>query len=191
MTADQSDWPRCLSIGQMRVGKLPGLHRAPGEYRFSKWGVFVDLETMETIPDGHLIIHSGWCPLGRMMVMDKTVGFLDPEGTVWVAWKGMCFNGRSMPRTLWTIVSPFTGRGRDASAFHDSGCITRDVSSWHVHKMFYRCLRAKGVNPFLAGWEWFGVFLRCWFRPRWKSGYKVPKTAGCPCDVVKAALDFK
>ena len=86
-------------------------------------------------------------PDGRRMRLLKTITFTDAKGKVWTAPKGRIVDGASIPRILWRAVgSPFVGKYRRGSVFHDVACEDRTESYKDVHVMFAEAIACDGVS---------------------------------------------
>lgn len=112
---------------------------------------------------GHVV--SEWLGDGRSMRLTEPFEYVDPEGARWVAPAGSIVNGASIPRFFWRIVgSPLTGCYRRASVLHDVHCDFRTRSWQHVHRMFYRAMRADGCGWLQASVMYWAVRI---FGPKW------------------------
>jgi len=90
----------------------------------------------------------------RDMKILEDVFYVDPRGRSWRALKGDVINGVSSG-WFWSRLFPrYHGRPRTASAFHDVYCGEKMRASTEVHRMFYECLRCKGVWAVKAWIMW-------------------------------------
>ena len=106
-----------------------------------------------------------WLDNGRDMRIVKEVKYIDPYGIEWIAPVDAIINGASIPQPLWSAVgSPFVGKYRRASVFHDVACTEQTRPSMQVHKMFYNAMIEDGVEPEKAESFYSIVVL---FGPRW------------------------
>ena len=116
---------------------------------------------------------------GRSMRIDRAVSFTDPKKAVWHVPIGAIVDGASIPQKLQPFVgTPFVGKYRRATVFHDFYCDTK-LRKWKdVHEMFYYAMRADGVSKVQAVIMWAAVR---YFGPRWRG---LSKTGECidSCD---------
>jgi len=105
-------------------------------------------------------------PDNRNVTLLNELSFIDPDGLLWTAPKGIVVDGASIPWPLWSIVgSPYTGGYRRASVIHDRYCDTKERSWEDTHYVFYRASRVDGVTEWFAKLLYGGVLS---FGPRWK-----------------------
>jgi len=56
----------------------------------------------------------------RNMTLEEDLYYIDSGGREWLAPKGSCLNGATIPRALWSAIgSPYVGAYRRASIVHD------------------------------------------------------------------------
>jgi len=103
----------------------------------------------------------------RSMRLDRAATYTDPKGQAWPVPKGAVVDGASIPQSLQLFVgTPFVGRYRRATVFHDFYCDTK-LRQWKdVHEMFYYAMRADGVGRRQAQIMWAAVR---YFGPRWRG----------------------
>lgn len=101
----------------------------------------------------------------RKMRLEQDAFYVDPKGTIWGAYKGLEFDGASIPRALWSLTGdPFTGDYRDAAVFHDQAYKLRARPKSECDRMFYNAMRCSGVGAFRAKKMYWAVK---WFGPKW------------------------
>ncbi|MBN1517375.1 DUF1353 domain-containing protein [Candidatus Sumerlaeota bacterium] len=90
-----------------------------------------------------------WEPDGVWMKLTRTVYYEDPSGVIWTAPRGTYVNGSSIPQGFWsTVGSPYRGRHRYASVFHDVACLLgpQPGRDWKtIHRMYYNACRCGGM----------------------------------------------
>lgn len=132
------------------------------------FGYFVDFDTpgqLQAAEDYEVIV-AAWVRNSRDMRIVKPARFVDPDGISWDATVGDIVNGLSIPRFFRRIFSPYKGKSREASVFHDVYCGLRTRPSKQVHRMFYYALRANKVGWIEAYTMWICVR---GFGPRFKG----------------------
>jgi hypothetical protein len=109
----------------------------------------------------------------RDMRVKEQSRYVDRYGNWWMVLPGSVINGagrRWHSKILLCfacrILPKFVGRYRTASVFHDRYCQLNEYPSWMVHRMFYECMRCKGVGPIQAWVMWAAVRL---FGPRFSG----------------------
>ncbi|MEN8141930.1 MAG: DUF1353 domain-containing protein, partial [Thermodesulfobacteriota bacterium] len=110
----------------------------------------------------------------RKMRLLKTLTFTDGAGKVWEAPAGAKIDGASIPKLLWSLIgSPFVGKYRRATVFHDIYCQTRSEPHRKVHDMFLEAMLADGVSVSKAKMMHDAVIN---YGPRWdKDGNLIDK----------------
>ena len=110
-------------------------------------------------------VKTEWVDNGRDMVILNHVSFTAPNGIIWSVYPGEIINGASIPRLFWRVVgSPYVGKYRRASAFHDVYCINRSRTWEAVHKVFKTMMLCDGVSKVKAETMYRAVRH---FGPRW------------------------
>lgn len=127
--------------------------------REARWGRF----------EGRVVTE--WLRDGRFMKLEEPFTFVEVDGRRWTAPKGARVNGASIPRIAWSLVgSPFDGLYREASVVHDVACDPEHQylgATWQqAHLMFYRAMRARGVDIETAKSFYAAVYH---FGPRWEE----------------------
>jgi len=101
----------------------------------------------------------------RDMRILSEIRYIDPKGVEWIVPVDAIINGASIPKRLWSLIgSPFVGRYRRASVFHDQACTERTRPWKQVHKMFYYAMLEDGVPKDTAYLMYVAVRD---FGPRW------------------------
>lgn len=101
----------------------------------------------------------------RNMKILEDCAYTEASGKEWKAKTGTIVDGASIPKSFWSIIgSPLTGAYRNASVFHDVGCIERNESWQSVHSMFYKGMRCSGVPANKAKVMFAAVW---YYGPRW------------------------
>ena len=100
-----------------------------------------------------------WLSDGRKMILIEDYTFVDECNTKWTAPKATVIDGASIPRLLWRLGSPYSGKYRNASVIHDYFCQIKTISSDKVHKMFYEAMLCSGVVKYKAYIMYLGVKL--------------------------------
>jgi len=96
----------------------------------------------------------------------ETVTYTDPFNRTWDAPEGWVVDGSSIPRVFWTIVaSPYVGKHRNASVFHDVACDRKEAPWQDVHTMYYNACRLGGVGNAKAKLMFAAVWMG---GPRWE-----------------------
>ncbi len=105
----------------------------------------------------------------RDMTLEEDFYYIDGLGKKWLAKKGSCLNGATIPRFLWSAVgSPYTGKYRRASIIHDVAIgelCNPDVSKSERKKgdrMFYSACRHDGCSRRFAAILYIGVRFGSW-----------------------------
>jgi len=90
--------------------------------------------------------------------------YVDKRGIPWHVFQGEVINGagrrwhsKLLLLLACRILPKFVGRYRTASVFHDRYCDVKQRPSWMVHRMFYECMRCKGVGWIQARIMWAAV----------------------------------
>jgi len=108
----------------------------------------------------------------RVMVLLEDFAYVDANGLRWVAEKGTCIDGASIPSVFWTLIGPpFVGQYRRASVVHDAFCKTQRRSWQDTHRMFWEACLAGGVPSPKAKVMGYGVYR---FGPRWDASVPSP-----------------
>ena len=118
-----------------------------------------------------------WLSDGRTCRLLHDYEFRTKDGTIWLLPKDALVDGASIPRMLWSISgSPFVGKYRVASAFHDHHCVIRTHPYHAVHNMFWECMLVCGVDRNKADRMWWAVMT---FGPKWdpKTGLDIERSA--------------
>ncbi len=134
------------------------------------WSQVVEGQELPTSPKGRYIgsVIVQLLPNGRSVKLLKTLTYVDPTGTEWVAPEGAIVDGASIPQAAWSFIGgPFEGPYRDASIIHDVACEQRTRSSRKVHEAFYYAMLTSGVSPAKAKVMYAAVYH---FGPRWVVG---------------------
>jgi hypothetical protein len=121
------------------------------------FGFFADMAqwpSVVKIGDDQAILTVELSRKTREATLTKDALFIDPDGVHWWCYAGTKFNGLSVPRIFWRLCWPYEARSREASAFHDRYCVTKERPSPEVHGMFYYAMRANGVGAFSAWIRW-------------------------------------
>jgi len=89
---------------------------------------------------------------GRNAQVLEIMLFQDNNGVIWPVYPGNIVNGSNIPQTVWSWIgkSPFVGRHRIASAFHDPQCVGRTEPCNTVHRMYYDACMAAGEDEVVA-----------------------------------------
>ncbi len=103
---------------------------------------------------------------GRLVRLVEPFGYVDPFGMNWDVPANIRVDGASIPRVLWSLGSPFTGKYRDASVIHDYFCDIRSRTWGAVHRVFYDAMITSGVHKAQAVVMYAAV---CWGGPRWSQ----------------------
>ena len=91
---------------------------------------------------------------GRHARLEHALYYRDKKGDLHVAWKGMIFDGASIPRLFWRLIgSPFTGKYRVAAIIHDAEC----KQVWHLAADLFRLAREQIDATFLEMMAHLGV----------------------------------
>lgn len=105
----------------------------------------------------------------REMILQEDLSFIDPDGRQWVALKGSCLNGASIPQALWSFIGgPYSGRYRRASVVHDAsvaelcGPGVPEAERRKADRMFYHACRHDGCTMFQAAALYIGVRIGSW-----------------------------
>lgn len=105
----------------------------------------------------------------RNMTLEEDFYYIDGSGEKWLAKKGSCLNGATIPRFLWSAVgSPYIGKYRRASILHDVAVgelCNPDVSNSDRRKgdrMFYSACRHDGCSKRFAAILYIGVRFGSW-----------------------------
>jgi Protein of unknown function (DUF1353) len=147
-----------LSFGLVRTSLADDL---------SKFGHFVGPLDIELVDNNQ----------GSMGKLLSSYAFVDPDGKVWTAPKGLLTDGASIPQALWSIVgSPWTGLYRNAAVIHDQYCDSHSESWQAVHRVFYLGMLANGVGPIKAKIMYAAVYR---FGPRWDFVYTSKTCKDC------------
>jgi hypothetical protein len=94
-------------------------------------------------------------------------GYIDSNGLLWEAQKGLVTDCASIPPDLWGVVgAPCTGLYRRASIIHDFYCEFRYRTWESVHDVFYDAMIASGVPHLRAKVMYYAVWR---FGPRWDN----------------------
>ncbi|MGD1887733.1 MAG: DUF1353 domain-containing protein [Cohaesibacteraceae bacterium] len=94
----------------------------------------------------------------RDVELMSEVVFVSSDGTVWTVPVGTTVDGASIPRLLWTFAgSPFVGKYRRASVFHDHYCDIGTRPQAAVHLMFREVMLADGASWPEAYSKWAAV----------------------------------
>jgi hypothetical protein len=118
---------------------------------------------------GHFVgvVKAQWRPDGRTMTLLEDFSYVDPDGLVWNAPKGLVTDGASIPKLAWSLIGgPFEGQYRDAAVVHDAACDRKDRTWEAVHEMFYRAMLTSHVDLTKAKIMYAAVYH---FGPRWES----------------------
>ena len=107
---------------------------------------------------------ASFLPDGRNMRLEQPFGYIDPKGKHWDVPAGEQTDGASIPKALWVMSPPFTGKYREAAVIHDYYCRRQAVSWQGTHNVFYDAMRAGGVDERTAKVMFAAVYN---FGPRW------------------------
>lgn len=136
------------------------------------WGRFVGNEGQPV---------TKWCGDHHKMELVEDFQYVDRNGTVWTASKGIVVDGATIPGVLWSLVgSPFVGPQRNASIVHDVGCYERTAPSDDVHRMFYEACRCAGMSEVKAKLFYAAVHF---FGPSWQLPADPEPAASCGCSM--------
>jgi hypothetical protein len=101
---------------------------------------------------------------GRSVRLIETA-YREWRGKIYTADHGEIVNGSSIPRFLWPLFgSPFVGKHREASVYHDLLCVSQQIPCADTHRMYYDFCREDGVNAIKA-WLMYKAILA--FGPKW------------------------
>jgi hypothetical protein len=105
---------------------------------------------------------------GRDIQLLADFSYTDPDGSVWLAPKGLVSDGASIPKAFWSFIGgPLDDKYRDASVIHDEGCDTH-ARTWQDTEMaFYNAMRCGGVDEIKAKIMYYAVYH---FGPHWGTG---------------------
>jgi hypothetical protein len=134
------------------------------------WSQLVKGQELPAVPKGRYIgsVMVQLLPDGNRMKLLKTLTYVDPTGTEWVAPEGSIIDGASIPQPAWSFIGgPLNGTYRDASIIHDVACERRTRSWRRVHETFYYAMLTSGVSPVKAKVMYAAVYH---FGPRWVVG---------------------
>jgi len=82
----------------------------------------------------------------RKMWIIEPLSYVDSMEVEWNVPSGAVINGISTPKILWSIMgSPYVGKARRASVFHDYYYQSREVEKSLVDAMFYEAMKTDGV----------------------------------------------
>jgi hypothetical protein len=102
----------------------------------------------------------------RNIQLTREFGFRT-AGKLWLVPRDAVVDGASIPQWAWSFIGgPQEGTYFDASVIHDFFCDTKGEPWREVHRVFYRAMRASGVEEFQARVMWAAVR---YFGPRWRS----------------------
>lgn len=89
---------------------------------------------------------------GRNAQVLEIMLFTQCNGRIWPIYPGNIINGSNIPSSVWSWIkkTPYVGRHRLASAFHDAQCVGRTDSPEVVHRMFYDACMAAGEDKEIA-----------------------------------------
>jgi len=88
-----------------------------------------------------------WLPNGRDIRILERIEFIDSNGRLWIVLPHSIVNGASIPKVFWSIIgSPFVGKYRRPSVFHDVYCQSHLRACDDVHKMFLEAMLLDGVS---------------------------------------------
>lgn len=111
------------------------------------------------------LVESRWLPDGRTMVILNHLTYTEPNGKIWAVYPGEKVNGASIPRFFWRVIgSPFVGRFRRPSVFHDVYCGNKVRECAATHRVFKLMMLCDGVEPMKAEAMYRAVK---YFGPRW------------------------
>ncbi len=104
---------------------------------------------------------------GKLELLEDYTYF-DPDGTKWVALKGMVSDGASIPQWGWSFVGgPVDGDYRDAAVIHDWGCDEKKLPWMQVHRTFYYAMLAKSTEAWKAKVMYAAVYHSTEVDGRW------------------------
>ncbi|PJZ65675.1 DUF1353 domain-containing protein [Leptospira wolffii] len=100
----------------------------------------------------------------RLMYLEEDFYYIDSNEKKWLAPKGSCINGATIPQELWsTIGSPYTGKYRRASIVHDvavgengNPSVTKEQRR-EADRMFHEACLTDGCSIRLANLLYIGV----------------------------------
>jgi len=114
-------------------------------------------------------------PDGRNFRVVRSFTYVDSLGQLWFVPRGTETDGASVPRVLWSIYPPFSGKYRDAAVLHDRYCQSRSTKWQQVHRVFYDAMRSSNVDEATAKIMYSAVWF---FGPRWDGSGKVTRSVG-------------
>lgn len=159
----------------------PFSHEPTAEIRIQTVEIPIEAQKQpsEPIPQwGHFITHDPLIkklinhPDGDRAELMEDFSYQRHNGQVWVAKKGLVFDGASIPRPLWVFsTNPWASDVLPAAIIHDQYCSLGRIGesmydSGEVHRCFYEMLRCIGVSAARAEARWFAVRK---FGPRFKA----------------------
>lgn len=146
---------------------MPTLVQMSNAHEFP-FGFFVDMtrwpDEIVALGDEDVAVHVGFFRHRLDVVIEHDQVYIDPDGHMWEVKQGQCYNGASVPRIFWRLITPFSPGIRDAAAFHDVYCVSQMYSQADTHRLFWRIQRANRVNKYLAFVTWICVVTYCRFR---------------------------
>lgn len=102
---------------------------------------------------------------GRRLKLIQPFAFEDATGKLWGVPTNVIVDGASIPKVFWNITGgPFSGKYREASVIHDHYSAEKTDTWQNVHLVFYKGMRANGVNAIKAKLMYAAVYN---FGPRW------------------------
>jgi len=127
-------------------------------------------------------------PDGRNLRVVQPFTFIDIKGSEWHVPRNTVTDGASVPRFLWSIFPPFSGKYRIAAVVHDRYCQIRKKSWRSVHRMFFDAMIASGVDKVTARTMYAAVYS---FGPRWSllGATRAPKWSSLQDDQQAEAFE--
>src|SRR5271154_7170490 len=113
----------------------------------NSWGSFPDKLQVELLKDG------------RNIQLLADFNYIDPQGTLWLAPKGLISDGASIPQIFWSLIGgPLDENYRDAAVIHDEYCDTRSRTWQATDLAFYNAMRCGGVDDTKAKIMYYAVY---------------------------------
>ena len=98
---------------------------------------------------------------GRWFQLTKDFTYIDNDGTAYTVPKGFISDGSSVPRILWSIVSP-KGRAKEPGAGHDFDYWVAEIPRKAADKKYRRMLNVKRFNWFIRWAAYRGLRTGAW-----------------------------
>jgi hypothetical protein len=112
-------------------------------------------------------------PDGIHITLLQNFSFTDDKQRIWIVPQGYKSDGASIPQAFWSFIGgPLTGQFRNAAIIHDYFCDRRAHPWQEVHQVFYKGMRAGGLDQRKAWVMYKAVY---YFGPRWEKKIEIPK----------------